>query len=129
MRRQKVWVYVGPREIPENVRRALKERLERHAARKWKGLYREIIVRFRRNFAYVDVLEAVADMKGEKHRESEAIPTHLCRMRYLGDINKWEFAFYKYSDERYEPCYLPSGSFTGTPEMCFDCAAVVYLRG
>jgi hypothetical protein len=38
------------------------------------------------------------------------------------------FAFFKYSDEKYEPSFLPSGAFMGTPEEAFDCAAQVYLQ-
>ena len=34
----------------------------------------------------------------------------------------------KYSDEKYEPSFLPSGMFVGTPEEAFDCAAQVYLQ-
>ena len=27
----------------------------------------------------------------------------VCRLKYTGDMEKWEFAIYKYSDERYDP--------------------------
>lgn len=27
----------------------------------------------------------------------------VCRLTYTGDMNNWEFAIYKYSDERYDP--------------------------
>jgi len=40
---------------------------------------------------------------------------------------EWGFAFYKYSDEKFEVSVLPTGFFAGTPEECFDCAAMVYL--
>ncbi len=129
MQGKRGWVYVGSREIPEDARSKLKERLEKHAAEKWRGRCRRIIITFRRNFAYVGVLEASDDTKRKKQpKEAETIVTRLCRLRYLGSASKWEFAFYKYSDERYQLCYLPSGSFSGTPESCFDCAANVYLR-
>ena len=58
----------------------------------------------------------------------EATPTHLCRLGYLGSPDRWEFAFFKYSDEKYEPSFLHSGEFAGTPEEAFDCAAQVYLQ-
>lgn len=127
MRGGKVWVFVWPREIPESVRNSLKERIEKHAQIKWSRTCSGVIIRFRGKFAYVDAIEAVSRTKSYKQNRSETIPTHLCRMRYLGDINKWEFAFYKYSDECYELCYLDSGKFEGTPEECFDCAARAYL--
>jgi hypothetical protein len=36
-------------------------------------------------------------------------------------------AFYTYSNERYEPCAFPNGTFHGTPEEAFEVGAV-YLR-
>ena len=27
----------------------------------------------------------------------------ICRLEYTGNMNKWEFAIYKYSSERYDP--------------------------
>jgi len=27
----------------------------------------------------------------------------ICRLRYTGDINNWDFTIYKYSDNRYDP--------------------------
>ena len=27
----------------------------------------------------------------------------ICRLKYTGDMKQWEFAIYKYSDERYDP--------------------------
>ena len=29
--------------------------------------------------------------------------TRVCRLRYTGDIEDWEFAIFKYSNERYDP--------------------------
>jgi hypothetical protein len=28
---------------------------------------------------------------------------HICRLLYTGTLDRWEFAIYKYSDERYDP--------------------------
>ncbi len=30
-------------------------------------------------------------------------PTSICRLTWTGSIDKWEFAIYKYSDNRYDP--------------------------
>ena len=30
-------------------------------------------------------------------------PSPICRLRYTGDINRWEFSIYKYSSGRYDP--------------------------
>jgi hypothetical protein len=56
-----------------------------------------------------------------------ATPTHLCRLRYFGDEERWGFAFYTYSNERYELSVFPSGEFLGPPEDAFRVAAGVYL--
>ena len=36
-------------------------------------------------------------------------PSPICRLRYTGDMNKWEFAIFKYSSMRYDPdeCMFP----------------------
>lgn len=64
----------------------------------------------------------------EERTQIEGTPIHLCRLGYLGSPDRWEFAFFKYSDEKYKPSLLPSGSFAGTPEEAFDCSGHVYLQ-
>ncbi len=54
--------------------------------------------------------------------------TKLCRLAWTGNPDSWEFAFNKYSDDRYEPSITLDGSFTGSPESCFDTAAQLYLQ-
>jgi len=44
------------------------------------------------------------------------------------DPDSWSFAFYKYSDERYEPSISLDGPFAGSQESCFDIAAQLYLQ-
>jgi hypothetical protein len=53
-------------------------------------------------------------------------PTHLCRLRYFGD-ERWGFAFYTYSNERYELSVFPNGEFFGPVEDAFAAAAQAYL--
>jgi len=53
-------------------------------------------------------------------------PTHLCRLRCYGG-DKWGFAFFAYSSEKYELSAFPDGSFTGKPEDAFAIAAM-YLE-
>jgi hypothetical protein len=64
--------------------------------------------------------------KEEKERIRET-PVKLCRLGWTGDPESWDFAFYKYSNGRYEPSITLDGSFSGTPETCFDTAAQAYL--
>ena len=109
--------------IPEGLQRTLRERLAAHAAKAWKGRCARVEVTFRGRFAVVD-----AYVIDEETGKPEEVPTHLCRLEYGGDPDQWGFAFYKYSDERYERSYLPSGVMGGTPEDCFDTAGLAYLQ-
>jgi hypothetical protein len=52
---------------------------------------------------------------------------HLCRLRYFGD-DRWGFAFYTYSNEKYELSVFSDGDFIGTPEDAFLISAGVYLN-
>ena len=89
-------------------------------------------MRFRGAFAYVDAFplepQFMFGVTPEERAQIEATPTHLCRLGYMGRADLWAFAFFKYSDEKYEPSFLPSGTSVGTPEEAFDCAAQVYLQ-
>ena len=51
-------------------------------------------------------------------------PTHLCRLRYFGREDGWGFAFYTYSNEKYELAMFDNGDFFGTPEDAFRLSAV-----
>jgi hypothetical protein len=107
--------------------------LETHARTKWKGRSRGVLVRFRGAYAYVDASAVNAwYMPGttpEEKAQIDATPTHLCRLGCLGNPDVWEYAFYKYSDDKYEASVVASGSFQATPEDAFDCSAMVYLEG
>ncbi len=48
------------------------------------------VTRFRGNYLYLD-------------RSDFGRIGPICRLKYTGDMNKWEFAIYKYSSERYDP--------------------------
>ena len=119
--------------IQLTVQHALEVRLQKHAATNWKDQCRGVIVRFRGAFAYVDAFRAenfyMPGTTPEQRAEIDATPTHLCRLRYLGSADRWEYAFFKYSDEKYEPSFGMSGSFVVTPEEAFDTSALAYLQG
>ena len=53
---------------------------------------------------------------------------HLCRLRYFGDEERWGFAFFTYSHEKYELSIFPDGDFFGPPEDAFDASAGLYLE-
>lgn len=129
----KTWVWAPTGPIPRHVQEALRSRLENHARTKWKGRCRGIVVRFRGAFAYIDAFAVndwyIPGTTPEEKARIDATPTHLCRLSYLGTPDVWEYAFYKYSDDKYEPSVVASGSFHATPEEAFDCSASVYLEG
>jgi len=109
------------------------ERLQRHVSEHWRDRCRELSLRLRGPFDYLDAFSAREKPRPAFRTPEEwegvlKIPTHLCRPRYTGTADLWEFAFYAYSSESYKPSFLPSGRFEGTPEECFDCAAAVYLQ-
>jgi len=66
--------------------------------------------RFKGKFLYLDLVE-----RGR--------PSPICRLTWTGAMDKWEFAIYKYSDERYDPeeWFFPGidkvdGTLTGAME-------------
>lgn len=70
-------------------------------------------------------------LPGTTEAEEERIqnePVPLRRLPRLGRKDERAF-FYKASGDRYERDVLADGSWTGTPEDCFDCAAFAYLQG
>ncbi|MGR9053428.1 MAG: hypothetical protein ACU84J_12340 [Gammaproteobacteria bacterium] len=138
---RKTWVYdphSGGVKIPETVKISTRNRILEYAQNHYSGKYIKIDVRFRGQLCYIDAYtepyipsDYDASLCGESREERierlRNIPTHLCRLRYFGDENKWSMAFFTYSNEKYEPSFFNNGSFHGTPEEAFETAAV-YLR-
>jgi hypothetical protein len=138
---RKAWVFdfdSGGVKIPEVVKVRIKARIERFAEQHYAGKYTRLEIRFRGQFCYIDAYTEPEALPGwpppdwpesrEEYLERlRNTPTHLCRLRYFGDEEGWSFAFYTYSNEKYELAILPSGDFYGTPEEAFDTAARVYL--
>ena len=98
-----------------------------------------IDVRFKGKFCYIDAFtepyvpeDYDPKLFGESRRDERIerlrnVPTHLCRLRYFGDDDKWSMVFYTYSHEKYEPCMFNNGTFHGTPEEAFDTSSI-YLN-
>lgn len=118
--------------VPESARRRLENRIQTHARTAWGERCARVHVRFRGEYAYIDAFESdpwfMPDATEEEKERIRQTPTKLCRLAWTGDPDSWGFAFYKYSDDRYEPSISLDGSFTGTPESCFDTAAQLYLQ-
>ena len=138
---RKMWVYdpqSGGVKIPPQVQPRIRQRILEHAEKHYAGKYSRIDVRFRRQFCYVDAYtepyvpeDYDAKLFGQSREERierlRNTPTHLCRLRYFSDDDRWSMAFYTYSHEAYEPCVFDNGSWHGTPEEAFDTSAV-YLN-
>jgi len=138
---RKTWVWspdAGGVKISEAVKRRTEERIRRYAEQHFAGKYTRLEIRFRGKFCYVDAYTEPEEMPGwpppdwpESRQEYlerlRHTPTHLCRLRYFGDEERWGVAAYPYRTETYDLSRLPSGDFPGTPEEAFDTAAGVYL--
>jgi hypothetical protein len=141
MSRGTTWAFTpdrGGQRIPEAVQHRTARRILRYAEQHFAGRYTKLAVRFRGQFCYIDAYTEpdppgpnwpprdwpeTRDQYLERLRNT---PTHLCRLRYFGD-NRWGFAFYTYSHERYELSVFPSGGFLGPPEEALR-ASAGYLR-
>jgi hypothetical protein len=64
----------------------------------------------------------------ERIAQLREVPTHLCRLRYFGDEDRWSMAFYTYSNMKYEPCIFDNGSWHGTPEEALDTSSVYLME-
>jgi hypothetical protein len=110
--------HTGGKKIPPLVQERIRRRILTYAEAKYRGRYTRLDIRFRGALCYIDAYIDPGD----------PYPTHLCRIRYFGDDNRWSLAFYTYSHEKYEPCVFMNGDWMGTPEEAFDVGAV-YLQG
>ena len=136
------WVFdpnSGGKKIPEAVKARSETRLRRYAETHFAGRYTRLDFRFRSQFCYIDAYTEPAPPgpswppPGWPESQEEYLdrlrntPTHLCRLRYFGDEERWGFAFYTYSHERYELSVFPSGEFLGPPEDALRVSAELYL--
>ncbi|RLG15339.1 MAG: hypothetical protein DRN71_01540 [Candidatus Nanohalarchaeota archaeon] len=136
------WVFnpgSGGVNIPEDVQDEVRKRIMRIADERFKGKYTRLDIRFRGQFCYIDAFtdslvvdddsnpEAWGETKEEYIERVRNTPTHLCRLRYFGS-DKWGFASYTYSNEKYELSVYPDGEFFGKPEEAFMSSAEMYLN-
>jgi hypothetical protein len=128
----------GGRKIPEDVQRRTEQRIQRYAAKHFKGQYTRLDIRGRGQFCYIDAFTEPSvphDWPPEDWHETRRqhidrlrkTPTHLCRLRFFGNEDQWGFAFFAYSSMKYELSILPSGDFYGTPEEAMAAAGSSYL--
>jgi hypothetical protein len=135
------WVrdpHSGGVKIPEAVRQRTEQRIQSYANAHYAGKFIRIGVRFRAAFCYIDayteppepspkLLEFSKETPEQYRDRMTSFPTHLCRLRYFSQEESWSFAFFTYSNERYEPSMFRNGTFFGTPEEAFEIGAM-YLQ-
>ena len=104
--------------ITESTKHEVGRRLETYAAKHFAGRYTSLRIRFRGAFCYVDAFTADAAEE----------PMQLCRLRHFAR-ERWTLGFFKYSDEKYELCFVDAANgFMCTVEQGFAVAANAYLR-
>ena len=132
----RTWVFdphSGGVKIPPTEQADVRARLERHAAAKYTGRYARLDIRFRGALCYMDayrepsppspaLLKSNGETKEEYMSRLRSYPTHLGRLRFFRH-DRWSYAFYTYSNEKYEPCVFHSGEWFGTPEEALDIGA------
>jgi len=132
----RTWVFSpqsGGIRIPPAKQLEVRERLERYAAKHYAGRYTRLEIRFRGALCYMDAYQepsppSRAQLASTGETEQEylsrvgSFPIHLGRLRYFGG-DRWTYAFFTYSNERYEPAVFASGDWFGTPEDAFDLGA------
>ena len=136
----RTWVYdpqSGGVPIPKSIQERIRNRILTHAEANYAGKYNRLEIRFRGAFCYIDAYTEPAvipdwpppggpETPEERIERLRNTPTHLCRLRYFGNEERWSFAFFAYSSEKYEPA-AANGTWHGTPEEAFNCSSV-YLN-
>ena len=130
---RRMWVYsphTGGKKIPPAVRERIQQRILNYANKHHADKFTRIDVRFHGALCYIDAYTEPFLRKGSSPPTGEtreqwiermrSIPTHLCRLRYFGDENRWTLAWYTYAHEKYEPGFLMNGEDHCTPEEAFE---------
>ena len=138
----KQWLFdpdSGGVKITDAVRRRTEQRIRGYAEQHFAGKYTRLDIRFRGQFCYIDAYtepilrdgwppDDWPETREEYVERLRNTPTHLCRLRYFGGEERWGFAFYTYSNEKYTLAMYDSGEFLGTPEDAFRISARLYLN-
>jgi hypothetical protein len=128
----------GGKKIPETVKRDIEQRIHAVANEQFRVRYTRLEIRFRGQFCYIDAYNEPrisenwlspnwSETREEYLDRMRNTPVQICRLRYFGN-DKWGFAFYTYSNEKYELSVYPNGQSIGSPEEAFLTSAKVYLN-
>jgi hypothetical protein len=128
----------GGKKIPLAVQTDIQKRIQNVAEEQFQDRYTRLDIRFRSQFCYVDAYVEPKtsenwpppdwpETREEYLDRMRKTPVHLCRLRYFGS-DEWGFAFFTYSNEKYELSVFPDGKFLGKPEDAFTLSANLYLN-
>ena len=102
--------------IPEQVKSQVEKIVERFNKRGIKNPAIYYVTRYKGSYLYLDRVEY-----GKKGP--------ICRLKYTGSLDKWEFAIFKYSDEVYDPeewMFPGAGNVDGTIEGAMKAGLEAY---
>lgn len=97
---------MAKKSIPDDVKSQVATVIERFNKDVGKQYMAQYVLRYRGNNLYLDRIDFMGTQK-------------ICRLTYTGDFSDWDFAIYKYSDNRYDPdeWFIPGlGQLDGTIE-------------
>ncbi|MCP4542485.1 MAG: hypothetical protein GY832_35645 [Chloroflexi bacterium] len=81
---------MAKKRIPDEIRAQVDTIVEQFNKKELRGRNSFYTPRYRGNYLYLD-------------RNNWGRVAHVCRLKYNGAMDNWDFAIYKYSDERYDP--------------------------
>jgi len=81
---------MAKKRIPDDVRAQVNAIVDRFNKTEMRGRHSFYRARYRGSYLYLD-------------RNDWEYVCHVCRLKYNGAVDNWDFAIFKYSDERYDP--------------------------
>lgn len=137
--RGRTWMFVPDRggvKIPDRIKRGIETKIRELAERRFKGNYTRLGFRFRGALLYIDAYtepvlptrlpKGWPETRAEYAERLRNTPMPLCRLRHYSE-DRWCYALFVYSSEKYETSVFPSGEFMGRAEDAFEVAAGFHL--
>ena len=103
--------------IPETVKKQIEDMIESFNNNRLRHLGCYYLTRYKGSYLYLDRYESECD-------STEPI----CRLKYNGQMNDWDFAIFKYSSERYatDEAFQSDNLFDGTVEGAMKAGLKAY---
>tara|TARA_B100000029_G_scaffold508292_1_gene594826 strand:+ start:168 stop:497 length:330 start_codon:yes stop_codon:yes gene_type:complete len=107
---------MAKRSIPDEVKKEAAQIIDRFNEEILSGSDCFYIPRYRGSYLYLN-------------RNDAGTQSSICRLKYTGDMQNWEFAIFKYSSETYDPeewIFPGSGFIDGTIEGAMKAGMEAY---